>query len=635
MPGISLIKGEFVERETENESVNKNDEIIHNAIKLAIYNESYTIKILLKSKSLLIAYTGYPEYPITVFEDDHFWICIEGKIYGKDYGVLRNELDILLNDIFDTPEQVPVKKNGVVDNWLSTTDGEFIIYALNKKNKDFIVVNDVLGRLPLYYYYNDDYTKIIISREMQIVSSLIGDHGLIKNSNSNRLDRVAIAQYLLFGFILGSRTLLTNVYRLKPATLIRIYSQNTKLTISCLYTFNFDNKRYASDDIKSNVDKLVLLFTEACKNRAASKGKNNIVSLSGGFDSRCVAACLFENKVPFSAVTYVQPGWAPAVGSSSEVEVAKQLANNFECELENYGLIEPEARDFVMLLRIKFGLNYLEFGYILPLLEKLKQQYHGSEIVFFTGDGGDRLLPGLKPSKKLKSLEDLVDDILDRFGSIFFSKNDVAAITQIKEGQIVEELRKILSSYPEKKLDQKFVHFMMYEAVFNDLFESEDRNRAYFWSVSPYYSVPFFDYAMSCSDGIKSHSRLQKKFLVTLSPSAAAIDKAEYDCSILSKRYKLIEFIISMEQRYPTLRKVIGKIRRNKDHKDNSKTIKCLKDQLFSCESIGSYFVRDRLDYILNNPKKFNPSGISVLFTIISLVETVFCNQSSIKKYFV
>jgi asparagine synthase (glutamine-hydrolysing) len=413
-----------------------------------------------------------------------------------------------------------------------------------------------------------------------------------------------------------------------------VSDNNTKIRISCLHAFNFDKKRYADQDAISNAKNLASLFAVACKNRADRDG-NNVISLSGGFDSRTVAACLYKNKIPFSSATYVQPGWRPSVGTLTEVEIARQVANLFGCELKNYGVIEAEPRDYYTLLRIKFGLNYLEFSYLIPIMEQLKLQYRGSEVVFFTGDGGDRLLPRLIPSRKLKNIEDLVSDIIDRFGGIFFPIEDVAAMTQIREDRIAEELRNVISSYPEENLYQKFVHFMLYEAAFNDLFESEDRNRAYFWSVSPYYSVPFFDYAMNCSDDVKSYSRLQKQFLLEISSSSAAIDKAEYGCSILSKRYRLIEFVVSLQQRYPKLARIIGKIRRNKGRKENPKMIKCLRDQLSSCESIWSYFVRDNLEHILNNSEKYNPSGISVLFTITSLVETLFCSERSIKKNFI
>jgi hypothetical protein len=159
---------------------------------------------------------------------------------------------------------------------------------------------------------------------------------------------------------------------------------------------------------------------------------------------------------------------------------------------------------------------------------------------------------------------------------------------------------------------------MLSEAVFNDLFESEDRNRAYLWSVSPFYSVPFFDHAMGCSNRVKSYARLQKKFLLTISPSAATINKAEFGCSILSNRFRLIEFIVSLKQRYPILKKVMDKIRRQRVGKDNSTEIKCLRDQMSNCESICSYLNRYKLNDILDNPGKFSPSGISVLFTIVS-----------------
>ena len=173
MPGVSFIKCEFSEREAEDDVVNRIDENILNALKLAIYNESYTLKILLRKNPLLIAFTGYPEYPMTVIETEDFWICIEGKIYGKDYVDLKKELGTLLNDDFDNQDQFTNGRHKAAETWLLTTDGEFIIYALDKKYSDFIVLNDALGRLPLYYYYSDDRTKIIISWEMRIISSLV------------------------------------------------------------------------------------------------------------------------------------------------------------------------------------------------------------------------------------------------------------------------------------------------------------------------------------------------------------------------------------------------------------------------------------------------------------------------------
>ena len=80
-------------------------------------------------------------------------------------------------------------------------------------------MNDILGRLPLYYHYSIK-LGLIISRELQFISFLTGE------ANGGKFDRMAIAQYLLFGYPLGERILQADIFRVKPASLIRIHNNN-------------------------------------------------------------------------------------------------------------------------------------------------------------------------------------------------------------------------------------------------------------------------------------------------------------------------------------------------------------------------------------------------------------------------
>jgi asparagine synthase (glutamine-hydrolysing) len=58
------------------------------------------------------------------------------------------------------------------------------------------------------------------------------------------------------------------------------------------------------------------------------------------------------------------------------------------------------------------------------------------------------------------------------------------------------------------------------------LFEGEDRNRFYFWSVAPFYALPFFRYAMSCPSRDKRDLRLYSAFLRELAPRLLDIPNA-------------------------------------------------------------------------------------------------------------
>ena len=448
MPGITVFKGDYIRNKGTlgRGEVSDDESFLSYALNSVLHDNRYTKEILLKEESFLVACTRYPEYPISVYEDENFWVCIEGKIYGQDYSTIKKEINILLCDVFFS-YKYREKGNNAVDRWLSKADGEFIIFALNKNNKEFVVINDILGRLPLYYYSDD--TRLIVSRELGLIAHLVCHDNIEKRY---KLDRMAIAQYLLFGYTLEKRTLLNDVYRTQPGTLTRISnddlckvnSNNTRISlrIENLFSFNFEQKEHACESLRENSERLISLFTEACKNRADPSG-NNIISLSGGFDSRIVAACLYRNKIPCRAITYLEPGWKPLLGNKSESEIAKTISDEFGFSWRDYGPIQSRAKDFLALLRAKMGSVHLGYSFMLPLLEVLNKE-SACNAIFFTGYGGGRVLVNLLPSKRNINIDQLIHSTIHR--ESFLSLSDVSRLVQISEVEILKELKTDLSS---------------------------------------------------------------------------------------------------------------------------------------------------------------------------------------------
>ena len=622
MPGISF-KCDLGANNRKKAS--NNDNLFLKALDSTVYNASYKEEVLLNQDSYLLGSTKYRDYPIKIFEDSEFWICIEGVIYGKASHTLAREIHELMYYIFYRKSHLEEDKKIIVD-WLLQTDGDFVIFALDKKNKDFAIINDVLGRLPLYYYYLAKGTEIIVSREVQFISSYLvqGD------TNNSNFDRMGLAQLLLFCHTLGRRTLLTNVSRLDPASIIRIDKNDSQIKIDSLYRFNFDNQKYATDTIKKNAEKLASLLSEACKNRVNYNNIKNVISLSGGLDSRAVAACFHKNSISCYAATLVHPSWAPAWGNSSEEEVARQIAELFRIKWQKY-VVEPTADDVLRLLKMKNGLSYLAFSSAIPFLKSIKNDYWSSPITLFTGHGGGIILSNITPKKKIRSLDELASHIIKGRGH--FPLGDVAALLQIKESEIVDELKSILSSYPEKKLNQKYVHYLFYENELKLSFESEDINRFFFWSVSPFFSLPFFHYAINCAAKNKLQHALYRELLFMLSPPAAAINDSNWGCSVLSKKYRILQFVLSLMYRYKTFRKVAKKIKDSEvGYNSNSKIIKCMRYQINNCSAISDYLWRGDIEKILNNCSAFSHTGIDNLFTIMSLIEKSFCNGRAIES---
>ena len=640
MPGLSVLKGNFIRGNFENNGA-ANDEVILSALHLVMHDNSYKQEILLKEGSFLVVCTKYPDYPTSIYENESFWVCIEGKIYGQDDSKIEREIDTLLFEIFVSDKYREKRDNTYVEKWLSRTDGEFIIYALNKKNKEFVIINDILGRLPLYYY-NDD-TKLIISRELSLITYLIWHNDNSGTKNKYLFDKMGIAQYLLFGYTLDKRTLFNDIYRMQSGSLARLSIDNyhnykdsstngISLKIENLYSFNFEQKKHGKDSLKENTNKMVSLFSDACKNRADPTG-NNIISLSGGFDSRIVAAFFYRNRIPCRGITYIEPGWKPLLGDKSEPEIAKRISNTFGLDWKNYGPIRARGIDYLALLRVKLGSIHLGYSFMLPLLEILRKEYTAGTI-FITGYGGDRVLAKLLPSKKSMDLHELAYDIIHR--ESFLSLSDVSELVQICEEEIIDELKNVLMLHPERELDQKYVHFVIFGGSFKAIFEVEDRDRLYFWSTAPFYSVPFFTYMMNCSDDNKSSRALHKELLNVLSPSAAAIDSSDYGCSIISYKFRvIIPFLKSIIFRYPRLKRVAALMIRSKDRDAlDNKMVMCLKDQMKNCEHLSKYFSDVKLKDMSINPARYGLHAVYHLFTIISLIEKTYSKRSTIERYY-
>jgi asparagine synthase (glutamine-hydrolysing) len=286
-----------------------------------------------------------------------------------------------------------------------------------------------------------------------------------------------------------------------------------------------------------------------------------------------------------------------------------------------------------MLLNIKHGSSYLAFSFLLPFLDELKHEHGSSALTIFTGHGGDIILADLTPKKKIKNIDDLISRIIRGRG--FFSLSEIAALTEVKETEIVNELKHLLASYPENDLNRKYIHYLFYEIDFKFGFESEDINRFYFWSVSPFYAIPFFYYAVNCASRNKSQHNLYREFLMMLSPSAAAISNSNWGCSILSKKYKFLQFILSLTFRYRILRRIMKRIKDNhKGYTRGSRIIRCITYQINNCNAIANYLSRSKIERIVNNPSEYNRVGIDNLFTVTSLIEKNRCDNGSIEKYY-
>ena len=86
MPGMSFICD-------DSNDLDKIESKILNSFKSISQSEQYKNEILLKRDNFILSCSKYTGYPTTTFENDKYFIYIEGKIYDKQYSVLEKELN--------------------------------------------------------------------------------------------------------------------------------------------------------------------------------------------------------------------------------------------------------------------------------------------------------------------------------------------------------------------------------------------------------------------------------------------------------------------------------------------------------------------------------------------------------------
>ena len=123
-------------------------------------------------------------------------------------------------------------------------------------------------------------------------------------------------------------------------------------SLKYLRTYNFESA-YRHRDIHQNAQELARRFEQACKARAIP-GRQSIVGLSGGLDSRSVAACLHKGYNPFKATSRL----SYFATEKKDAAVAQEIARSLQAE---WFLVKsdnpPEGRDFLQILKRKSGFN--------------------------------------------------------------------------------------------------------------------------------------------------------------------------------------------------------------------------------------------------------------------------------------
>ena len=225
------------------------------------------------------------------------WLALDGYLWLDDDPALRNQVD------HAQALCARIRKSGLPAALASVRAGAFNIACFDFHTSTFAVANDAFGTIPLYYATLTD--GLVASTSPVALT----ETGLVNRA----LDNTAFAQWIFYGYHLGTRTLCKGVRTALPGTVF-LWRKNHGLESSRLpYLPSMVAPERGSVQVRDVAEAL----EQACS-RIQRLGNLPAHLQSGGMDSRIILAAWPRETNP-DCYTY-------GVKDSTELWVAREVA---------------------------------------------------------------------------------------------------------------------------------------------------------------------------------------------------------------------------------------------------------------------------------------------------------------------
>jgi asparagine synthase (glutamine-hydrolysing) len=229
--------------------------------------------------------------------------------YIKGYLIHKNEL-------YQGPELAKVISNSEgteeLKNFLNNSSGIFSI--IKKDGEKLILATDITRTFPIFYAITEK--GIFVSDDTFCIREFI----------NTSYDPSELAEFMRCGYTTVERTLLKGINQVQAGEIL-IISEERDIKREFYKSYILKIQEISNQDIVKLKRRFLEILDRAINRLIMFAGDRTIViPLSGGYDSRCIAATLkknnFENVILY---TYGK-------GESTEVKVARKVAKNLGYE---------------------------------------------------------------------------------------------------------------------------------------------------------------------------------------------------------------------------------------------------------------------------------------------------------------
>lgn len=546
-----------------------------------------------------IATSAHERYPIEVREDERAFVCFEGRAYGLAGAPPAEQLLALAPELSTAPAGATAALRARVGEW----SGEFVALVYLKREPRLLVLGDSMGRLPLYRAL-DSGPGLLLSRDQRFLLEIEG---------GREADRVGIAQLLLFGFPLGRRTLARGLEHLRAGDALYADREATVCSAGPWDPARLGTGGRPGDKLDDRAADLAERFAGACRVRAAACDPP-LLGLSGGLDSRAVAAALAHVGQPFECYTFLDATGVHA----RDLAAARAVAESLGAPWRQVDAPAPCGRALLRILEMKIGLNSLAMSYSVPVFETLHAAL-GHPVTLWTGDGGDKMMPDHRPRL---GAGDVVRYLVAH--RPVWPPTMACRLTGVGERELYDSVAEVVAGYPESAADARFLRFGIAERGGRWGFEGEDSNRHYYWTVSPFYDRDFARAALACPDALKSGYRLYRSFLRRLHPAMLSVPDANLGLRVDTPAYVGARRLRETARRFPRLRRWLRQgVPASLLQPPAGLASAVLERQIDRSPAVRAVFPDAALRSVAASARRFDHGAVDALLTATSAVERI------------
>lgn len=334
--------------------------------------------------------------------NDHIafsWIKKENNFYFRGSFFLNNEL-YTEKKIIEILKNIKNEKDFVEQ--ISKFNGNFIIILI--KDEKCFIANDKIASFS--FFYAEGEKEIILGDNAKEIATF---------ETSYKLNKQALLEIASTGFTLGDKTLYTGVKILGPGECLIIDLNNDTLVKKIYYKhLHKENLYFKEKDLLEKLDVAIKnTFDRFIK---SLEGRQVVLFLSGGYDSRLILINLYKRKYKDVVCISLKSR------NDLDVIVAKELATKFSYKLlvvdynKTYWKKRSQEKNFWTLMDKLFNGVAIYYPQGIVVNDLIKKNLIKKDSVIVTGNSGD-VVEGNDVSEKftkenIYSHEEVISEIM-------------------------------------------------------------------------------------------------------------------------------------------------------------------------------------------------------------------------------